>query len=148
MEAVYDDLSDTMQRFLSGLKAYHCNKSVHGQSAATGRSRPHPSEKDATLLEAEHPVIQTNPVTGRKFVYVNKVFTKAIIGMTPRESTMLLEFLFDQVRDPEYQARVRWFPGTVIMWNNRSCTHRLIVDRPTSERRILHRLSISGGIPS
>jgi taurine dioxygenase len=147
MEAVYDDLSDSMKQFLSGLKAYHSTGTVYGDSAKTGRSRPHESEKSGKLLEAVHPVVRTHPVSGRKCIYVNKVFTKHIVGMTARESAMLLGFLCEQVKDPEYQLRVRWQPGTVVMWDNRSTQHRLIIDRDPKEHRILHRVTISGDVP-
>lgn len=147
MEAVYDDLSDPMKRFLEGLKAYHSTSSVYGDAARTGRARPHQSEKSNRLLEAVHPVVRTHPVTGRKSIYVNKVFTRHIVGMTARESALLLGFLFDQVRDPEYQLRVRWLPGTVVMWDNRSTQHRLIIDRDPGEGRVLHRITICGDVP-
>jgi taurine dioxygenase len=147
MEAVYDDLSDTMKRMLDGLKAYHSSGNVYGDASKTGRTRPHESEKNNKLMEAVHPVVRTHPVSGRKCIYVNKVFTKHIVGMTARESAMLLGFLYEQVKDPEYQLRVRWYPGTVVMWDNRSTQHRLIIDRSPNESRILHRVTICGDVP-
>jgi taurine dioxygenase len=147
MEAVYADLSDTMKRLLEGLQAYHSTGTVYGDSNKTGRTRPHDSEKSGKLLEAVHPVVRTHPVSGRKCIYVNKVFTRHIVGMTARESAMLLGFLFEQVKDPEYQVRVRWHPGTVVMWDNRSTQHRLIIDRDPKENRILHRVTICGDVP-
>jgi taurine dioxygenase len=147
MEAVYDDLSDTMKGMLAGLKAYHSSSNVYGDTAKTGRSRPHESEKSNRVMEAVHPLVRTHPVSGRKSIYVNKVFTKHIVGMTARESTMLLNFLYEQVKDPEYQLRVRWHPGTVVMWDNRSTQHRLIIDRSPNEGRILHRVTICGDAP-
>lgn len=151
MEAVYDDLSETMQRFLSGLTATYDLTRNYGTKA--GRSNQSPLERDLAEEEvmaavAEHPVIRTHPVSGRKCVYVNKVFTSRIADMTQRESQAVLDFLFEQVRDPEYHVRLRWAPGTVAMWDNRSTQHRLVIDvPPQSTTRVLHRVTVCGDKP-
>jgi hypothetical protein len=46
-------------------------------------------------LEAVHPIIRTNPVTGWKSVYVNRGFTRRINGVTKDESDVLLQYLFN-----------------------------------------------------
>jgi taurine dioxygenase len=152
MEAVYDDLSDKMQRFLSGLSANY--DLTHNYGTKAGRSNQSPMEKDLreedviAQADVEHPVIRTHPVSGRKCVFVNKVFTSGIVGMTDRESRAVLDFLFEQVRDPEYHVRLRWAPGTVVMWDNRSSQHRLIIDiPPQAVTRVLHRVTICGDKP-
>lgn len=145
MEAVYEDLSDTFKLRLEGLRAVHSTKSIYGKEA--GRSKQHPDEKEKDVaFEADHPIVCTHPASGRKFIYVNRTLTRSIIGMTDRESTAILNFLFEQVRDPEYQLRVRWAPGTVVLWNNHTSQHRLIIDRPPSPDRILHRVTICGDV--
>lgn len=45
-------------------------------------------------LEAVHPVIRTNPVTGWKGIFVNKGFTKRINGVTRDESDVLLSYIY------------------------------------------------------
>ena len=49
---------------------------------------------------AEHPVIRTHPVTGRKSIYVNVAFTSHIVGLRPDESDQLLQHLYRQAADP------------------------------------------------
>ena len=145
MEAVYDDLSGPVQAFLSGLKAYYDTTGVFGSK--TGRSTQSELEEDAAAL-VEHPVVRTHPVSGRRCVFVNPTFTTGIVGLSERESTAILALLFEQARDPEYQVRLRWAPGTVAMWDNRSSQHRLVVDLPAeSTTRLLHRVTICGDKP-
>ncbi len=146
MEAVYDDLSAKMQNFLSGLVAYYDTTSVFGEKS--GRTKQSPLERDAAPVTVQHPVVRTHPVSGRKCIYVNRVFTTGIVDMSERESRAILEFLFDQVRDPEYQVRLRWAPGMVAMWDNRSSQHRLIIDIPPgATQRVLHRVTVCGDKP-
>ena len=137
MEAVYDDLSDNWQRFLSDLVATVRLRPKHLLTSDSPEPNP-----------VEHPVVRTHPVSGRKSIFVNPVYTSEIVGMRERESRAVLEFLYDQTRDPEYQMRVRWQPGTVVMWDNRSVQHRLIIDLPPeATTRELHRVTIRGDKP-
>jgi taurine dioxygenase len=134
MEVLYEDLSSSTQRLLSGLTAYH-------------DSGPHFTNEEGhqERIVAEHPIVRTHPESGRKSVFVNRVNTTAIVDMGERESAALLAFLFEQVHLPEYQVRLRWFPGTVAMWDNRSTQHYLVMD--VTCRRIMNRVTIAGDRP-
>ncbi len=50
----------------------------------------------AVPTPAEHPVVRTHPVTGRRSLYVNVAFTTRIKGLSPEESTQLLRYLYKQ----------------------------------------------------
>jgi taurine dioxygenase len=52
-------------------------------------------------------VIRTHPVTKRKGLYVNSMFTLRFKGWTVAESQPLLEYLFRQVRNHAWGAPVR-----------------------------------------
>ena len=39
---------------------------------------------------------------------------------------MLLAYLFAQTDVPEIQLRVRWEPGTLVLWDNGSSANELI----------------------
>lgn len=55
-------------------------------------------------------------MTGDKSLYVNSGFTRRIVGLRKEESDTLLSFLFDHIaRGADFQARVRWEPGTVVV---------------------------------
>lgn len=134
MEAVYQGLSSSMQRMASELFAFH-------------DSGPHFTNEEGQQdrVVSEHPVVRTHPESGRKSIFVNRVNTTSIVGMPEKESATLLAYLFDQVRFPDYQVRLRWFPGTVAMWDNRSTQHHLVVD--VQCRRVMHRVTICGDEP-
>jgi alpha-ketoglutarate-dependent taurine dioxygenase len=46
------------------------------------------------------------------------IVTRSIVGLKKEESEALLAFLFNHIgRGVDYQARVRWAPKTVVVWD-------------------------------
>src|SRR4029453_9694714 len=70
MYAAYEALSERMKTYLDGLKALHDGESVYRGLYANAGVADKPS-----YPSAEHPVIRTHPVTGKKALYVNRGFT-------------------------------------------------------------------------
>lgn len=110
----YRRLSPEFQKRLHGLKAIH---SGHEQ-AQNALARGSVVRRDP--IANEHPIIRTHPVTGEKAIFVNPQFTRRIVGFKKEESDYLLKFLYDHIAlSQDIQARVKWAPGTVIVWDNR-----------------------------
>jgi taurine dioxygenase len=145
MEAVYDGLSAPMQRLLADLKGVHDWRQVFGNKSAAGERPRQDGGSEGDLPPAEHPVVRTHPVTGRKCIYVNPVFTTHLAGMKPGESAALLKLLYEQVHLPEYQLRCRWAPGTLALWDNRCVQHALVFDKLYP--RVMHRVTMAGDRP-
>jgi taurine dioxygenase len=145
MQAAYEGLSSKMQRLLDDLTAAHDYMEPFAP-LIKGMNESEESLRER-LPVPEHPVIRTHPVTGGRSIYVNQSFTKKIVGMHEDESRHLLEFLWSRPRIPEYQVRIRWRPGTVVMWDNRSTQHYIVFDLPAAEPRILHRVHIAEDHP-
>ncbi|KAF9444322.1 taurine catabolism dioxygenase [Macrolepiota fuliginosa MF-IS2] len=123
----YDRLSPAYQKFLEGLTATHDGNFFHELAEKDGRKvnleRGAP-ENVGSDLTAVHPVIRTNPVTGFKTVFVNKVFTKKLNELTPDESNNVLEYLTRHISDNhDLQVRYRWQTNDVAIWDNRVTFH-------------------------
>ncbi|KAL1297931.1 hypothetical protein AAFC00_006444 [Neodothiora populina] len=132
----YRRLSPAFQQRLHGLKAIH---SGHEQ-AASALARGSIVRRDP--VANEHPIVRTHPVTGEKALFVNPQFTRRIVGLKKEESDYLLKFLFDHIAlSQDLQARVKWAPGTVIVWDNRVTAHTAILDWQDGQRRHLARLT-------
>lgn len=146
MYAAYDALSPALREMAEELDAEHDYMKV---KYTTFDDYDDP-EAELRKLRARyplvrHPIVRTHPVTKRKLLYINRNYATRIVGLTERENEMLLPFLFDHVRDPLFQCRFRWQPGSVAFWDNRSTQHYGVPDYPG--RRVMHRIVIAGDKP-
>ncbi|MGH7916649.1 MAG: TauD/TfdA dioxygenase family protein, partial [Candidatus Binataceae bacterium] len=139
MYAAHDALSDSMRRFLGGLTAIH-DGSRNYQGRRLDPRRP------GEFPRAEHPVIRTHPETGRKALFVNRLFTTRLVQLTERESDVILQMLFRHVENPAFQCRFRWEPDSVAFWDNR-CTQHMALWDYYPHRRYGHRVTIAGDKP-
>ena len=81
-------------------------------------------------------MVRTHPATGEKALYVNPQFTRYIIGFKQEESDYLLKFLYDHLAySQDLHCRVRWKPGTVVVWDNRVTAHSALIDWENGSRR-------------
>ena len=132
----YKRLSPAFRQLLHGLKA------VHSAREQAQSSLNHDSIVRRKPVENIHPVVRTHPVTGEKALFVNELFTQRIVGFKREESDCLLNFLFDHIaKGQDFQARVKWAPGTVVVWDNRVTAHSALFDWDDGQRRHLARIT-------
>lgn len=143
--AAYEALSEGMKALLAPLRGV--NASAKADVTRTREDRIDKAGDGAKKsFTARHPVIRTHPETGAKALYVNRGHTIGFDGLTEAESAPLLEFLYaHQVRD-EFVCRVRWTPGTLVLWDNRACQHYPVNDYH-GHRREMHRITLEGDVP-
>jgi taurine dioxygenase len=131
MYATYESLSSHYQRLLDGLEVLH----------STMRTPFLKQQKQTT-----HPAIIRDPVTGKKALFVNSIYSERFIDMSERQSGSLMRFLFEHVNTPEFHVGVKWRLGTVAVWEERVTQHRA-VDSFVGPGK-LRRLTIVGDRPS
>ena len=140
MVAAFAALPAEQQQYLSGLTALH-----DGEQHYRGRYDG-PDDADKVYPQAEHPVVRTHPVSGRPALFVNRIFTRRIVGLEAQESEQLLQTLFEHVERPEFQCRFQWQVGSVAFWDNRSAQHQALWDYFPHRRRGW-RVTIQGKVP-
>ena len=145
MEKAYELLDDKTKQQIEGLEAEHDWDGFRQGLRAGGVDEVVIKELLQEFPLVTHPVVRTHPVSGRRCIYVNRIFTKRIIGMEPGESEALLEKLFQQSSIPEVQVRFRWQPGSVAFWDNRSTQHYAVGDY--DDHRLMERVTIAGDKP-
>jgi taurine dioxygenase len=139
MYAAYDALSEPMKRMLEPLTAMHEGEHVY-------RGRYGVNDTGKVFPKAEHPIVRTHPVSGRKALYVNGGFTTRIVQLKRAESDALLHFLYRHVETPEFHCRFRWQVNSVAFWDNRCMQHHAMWDY-YPQRRHGHRVTIKGDKP-
>ena len=126
----------------------------HIRQKIEGRRALNAYEKDSTIrsdnyengASSWHPVVRTHPVTRRKGLYVNRLMTRQIEGLSREESDEILDFLFAHQEQQTFIYGHQWRPGDVVMWDNR-CSLHARTDFSAGERRLLRRVTILGEAP-
>jgi len=140
MYAAWDALSAPMRRMLEGMTALH-----DGEATYRGRYEG-AAEEGKAYPRSVHPVARTHPVTGKKALFVNRIFTSRIVELSKPESDAVLQMLFAHIEQPEFQCRFRWEVGSVAFWDNRCAQHHALWDYYPQRRRGL-RVTIKGDKP-
>ena len=148
--AAYEALSSGMKQLLDPLRAIQ-TAWPHGTrgpspSVAVSRSVGMVRNDPSADREISQPVVRVHPLTGRKALFVNPVYTQYFEGMTEEESRPLLHYLFNHATKAEFTCRLRWTRGTLAVWDNRCLLHLAINDYDGS-RRLLHRTTVTGERP-
>lgn len=142
--AAYDKLSPAFQKFLDGKTAIY--RSAHPY---LDRENPLSGPK---YVEREHPLVRTHPATGWKFLFVNRLMTKRIVGLQPAESAIVLEHLFLLYeKNLDIQVRFNWRSeegyGTSALWDNRVSQHNAVWDHEGNEPRHGTRVTSLAEVP-
>lgn len=137
LRAVWRRLPDSVQAVVRGLHAVHDVAKLAPAKCV--------AELHAAAPVVNHPAVRIHPETHEEVLFVNAAYTTSFVGVESSDSTALLDFLLRQVHLPEVQCRLRWQPGTVAVWDNRSLQHYAVGDY-FPERRVMERVSIGGSL--
>jgi len=129
----YETLPADMRQRLDGLTAL--NTYEYGQTHAENKKLA----QDAPT--AVHPVVRTVPETGRKALFVCRLMTDRILGLSETESRELLDGLCDHAEDERFVYAHRWQAGDILVWDNRCAMHARR-DFDGSQRRLMKRVTV------
>jgi taurine dioxygenase len=145
MCAAYDGLSSSEREIITALSASHDFKNFRVLYADDPSKRDELRRLEELFPNPTHPVVTTHPETGQRVLFVNRQFTTGITGMPEDQSRAQLEHLYAQSSVPEYQFRLKWRPGTLAIWDNRSCQHYAVNDY-YPHRRHMERVAVTGDL--
>jgi alpha-ketoglutarate-dependent taurine dioxygenase len=97
----------------------------------------------ANVRHQEQPIFITHPATGRKALYISRLMSARIFGLSKEESEAALEHLFDISEDPAIVYEHEWRLGDLVIWDN-WCSIHARKDFPREEPRLMRRLTIEG----
>ncbi|KAF1815206.1 taurine catabolism dioxygenase [Eremomyces bilateralis CBS 781.70] len=131
---LYDRISKPLQGFLDELTFYSAQPDFNNAAARNNfplysaeRGAP---ENFGEALEAIHPAIRTNPVTGWRSVFAVGNHVQRLNGLSDAESKYFLDWFVQLiVENHDLQVRLRWQnPNDVAIWDNRSVFHAATPD--------------------
>ncbi len=147
MVAIWESLSEPMQRFLEPLDAFHSTDAGFLDYI----QRHFPEEVVEKVMEvvgngARHPLVRVHPRTGKKSLFIDRSYMSRIEGLSPGESQTIQQYLLGLVDQPNLQCRFRWQKGDVAVWDERTTQHFGVADHRGSARA-LRRCTIAGEPP-
>ena len=136
MYKAYEAVPPALKAALNGKTALHIheyNRAKQANSSGDISGIPHHA----------HPIFITHPDTGRKTLFVDRLMTTRIEGMSQKESDAILDQLYEIGERREFIFEHVWQLGDFLMWDNR-CTIHARTDFPKEERRLLRRCTVEG----
>lgn len=141
MYAAYDALPTEIQTLASRLSAVHDVGAFRNDFLHDGNDTSAMNKALFDIGSAVHPMAPKHPVTGKRLLFVNRSFTRQVVGMLQSESDGLLQYLFNHINSVNFQTRFRWQKGSVAIWDNRCTQHFAVADYLPDYRR-MHRVII------
>ncbi len=133
----YEALPADLKEKLAGKRAYH--------TYTLGEAKRGDGTGIVQVNKAYHPVFRTHEETGRKAVYVNRLMTESIEGMSAEQSQRLLAAVYDHSENRDWVYEHVWQRHDLLIWDNR-CSMHARTDFPSGERRLLLRTTIEGEV--
>ena len=143
MKAAYEDLPEETKLRVDGLTAEHSiwySRKLGGMDDVSDTAK-------ATRPPARHNLVNVNPRTGRKSLYLAS-HASHILEMSEAEGRALLDELTEHATQPRYVYRHAWRPGDVVMWDNLQTMHRGVPFDDVSHARDMRRVTVLEGIPA
>jgi taurine dioxygenase len=143
MYLAYDTLPAGLRHDIEGRLCRHdASRNSAGELRRGFVDAPDPTQ----VVGAEHPVVRTHPVTGRKALFLGRRPNAYIPGLPLADSEALLDALWAHCTKPEFAWYQQWRKGDLILWDNRCVMHRRDAFDPAA-RRVMHRTQIKGDRP-
>jgi len=133
----YDNLENAMKADLEGLIVEH--------DLTYSRSRTNfqlTADQQSETPAARHPLVQINPVTGRKSLMIG-AHAKEIADWPIEKGRELLDDLLTHAAETQAIYSHEWRTGDVIVWDNRAVLHRATEFDASRHRRIMQRTTVS-----
>jgi alpha-ketoglutarate-dependent 2,4-dichlorophenoxyacetate dioxygenase len=135
MRAAYDELDGATKAKLEGLKVHH---SIAYSRATLGFEFS--DEERAKLPGAVHPLVRTNPRTGRRSLYLAS-HASHVAGWPVPEGRLLLRDLTEHATQSRFVYRHSWHAADLVIWDNLATMHRARPFDDSAHRRELRRVT-------
>ncbi len=147
--AAFAALPDERKNYLRSLTAVHSAQLAYAPEGAygekdEGRSMAIRPDESARATQT-HTLIQLHPETGEEAIFSTMGYIIGIEGMEQADAFALLSELAAWQSRDEFVYRLRWEPGMVVMWDNRSVLHKA-TGGYEGHRRELHRTTIAAWV--
>lgn len=140
MYAAYETLPSALRQAVERRVAVH--DASHNSAGMLRRGFAQMSDVRDTP-GARHPLVRTDPATGRRCLFLGRRPRSWIVDMPVDESDALLDELWTHATQPSLCLVHKWQVGDLLMWQNLAVLHRRDAFDAKARRR-MHRAQVSG----
>src|SRR5215207_4922423 len=140
--AAFEALDATTQDEVGAMRAVHTYQSRRSLNVVPTRS----ATETAQTPPVDHPLVRTDPATGRRSLYLNPNRMESIVGLDDDASDAVLDRLIDHATQDRFLFRHVWQRHDVVLWDNGRSMHRATADYG-DERREMLRILLKGSVP-
>ena len=133
MRAAYDALSEPLKAEIDAMTVEH--SIFYSRSKMGMKSSDWSAEAFKKRPPVVHPLVRTNPITGRKSLYLAS-HASHIIGLPVETGRALIDELTEHATQRRFVYAHKWEPEDLVMWDDRWTMHRA-TPYDGSEPRIL-----------
>ena len=138
MYAAYEALPDSLKKAIDGKTAIH--DASHNSAGILRKGYEEITDVRETP-GARHALARTNPINGKRALFLGRRPRSYVPGLTVAESDALLDQLWAHATQEQFVYRHDWKVGDVLMWSNLEVLHRRD-PFDASARRRMHRTQI------
>ena len=143
MITAYETLPVDLKQRIEGRAAIH--DAAHNSAGQLRKGYTETTDVSQTP-GAQHPLVRTDPDTGRKGLFLGRRPHSYIVGLEVAESEDLLDALWDHATQSRFSIAHQWRVADTLIWNNLCLLHRRDPFDDNAQR-IMHRAQISGDRP-
>ena len=123
MRAAYDTLNDARKTQIEGMKVEH--SIFYSRSKMGMKISDFTSDAMVKRPPVIHPLVRTNPRTGRKSLYLAS-HASHVVGMPLEVGRALIEELTEHATQPQFVYSHKWHPHELVMWDDSWTMHRSV----------------------
>lgn len=138
MYAAYEALPDSLKKAIDGKTAIH--DASHNSAGILRKGYEEITDVRETP-GARHALARTNPINGKRALFLGRRPRSYVPGLTVAESDALLDQLWAHATQEQFVYRHDWKVGDVLIWGNLEVLHRRD-PFDASARRRMHRTQI------
>ena len=143
MRAAYDALDPETKAEVENLITEHSLLFSRGQLGFTEFT----AEERVKFAPVRHRLVRTNPVTGRRSLYLSS-HIGGIVGWPVPEALAFVRDLAEHATQRQFVYAHVWRQHDLVMWDNRQTMHRARRYKETSEVRDMRRTTLEGDGPT
>lgn len=136
MYMAYEAIPEDLKRSIHGKRALHVHEYKRNEKVTVGADL-------SNTPYCYHPIVISHPKTGRPSLFVDRLMTARIEGVSQQESDDILGQLYEIGEREEFVYAHKWQLGDFVMWDNMATIHARTYF-PKEETRLLRRCTVDG----